>query len=128
MIFDGNIKKNNLDKLDIKELYYIFNFIEIYIRNEVVERFKSLGSVQEIKIEKSIFDEYDKEEGYEEEREITIYENLLDTLYSIFRFARKQCNMSLKECLDISIVDLLDYINSEFEYLEENKDKDYTDV
>lgn len=36
--------------------------------------------------------------------------------------------MSLKECLDISIVDLLDYINSEFEYLEENKDKDYTDV
>ena len=77
---------------------------------------------------KSIFDEYDKEEGYEEEREITIYENLLDTLYSIFRFARKQCNMSLKECLDISIVDLLDYINSEFEYLEENKDKDYTDV
>ncbi|GAA0069254.1 hypothetical protein UT300003_07770 [Clostridium sardiniense] len=47
----------------------------------------------------------------------------------IFRFSIKQCKNSLKECFDIPICDLLDYVKSEMEYIEEHKDddKDYLD-
>lgn len=117
-----------MNKIDIRDLYYTYYFIEIYIKDEIIERFKSLSVTEEVAIENSIFDEYDKEEGYEEENEVPVFENLIDTLYSIFRFAKKQCNLSLKECLEIDLIELLDYISSEIEYIEENKSEDYTDV
>lgn len=121
LFFDRKIRKSDLEKISIFDLQYVYYFIEIYIKKVVVVKFKELGQ-EEIEIEKSIFDEYDKEEGYVTEEENNIYETLLNLLNEIFRFSIKRCKNSLKECLDTNICDLLDYAKSEMEYIEEHKD------
>lgn len=110
-------------------MIYISSFIDIYIKEVIVEKFKNLSG-EDIQIEKSIFDDYDKEEGYlTEENKTNIYETLKIALNNVFRFAIKQFRSTLKECLDINICELLDYVKSEMEYIEEHKDdeKDYLD-
>lgn len=128
LIFDKKIDESYLDKLDIKEIYYIYYFIENYIKEIVINRFKALG-VENVEVEESVFDEYDKEEGYIKEKEQSIYENLLEIFNNTIRFSIKQCKNSLKESMDMDICVLLDYIKYEMDYLEEHKEdeKDYLD-
>lgn len=70
--------------------------------------------------EVSAFDEYDKENGYEDgyeddiEYEYSNYEIGLKILNILFDFAISKCKNSLKECLDMEITDLLEYIDYKF--------------
>ena len=128
LIFDKKINRRYLDKLDIHDLYYIYSFIETYVKEIIINKFKALG-VESIEAEESVFDEYDKEEGYIKEKEPSVYENLSEIFNNTIRFSIKQCKNSLKESMDMDICGLLDYIKYEMDYLEEHKEdeEDYLD-
>ncbi|WP_332841404.1 hypothetical protein, partial [Paraclostridium bifermentans] len=58
--------------------------------------------------------------------EYNLYENSLSILNELFKIARKSYNNSLKECLDMDIIDLLEFINFSFKDIEVQKE-DYSD-
>ncbi|MCR6515802.1 hypothetical protein M4I33_13075 [Clostridium sp. LY3-2] len=121
-LFFNNLRDSDLDKISIHDLYYVFYFIELYVKEIIIEKFRELNKENYIEIEESIFDDFDKENGYVIEEHIDIYENLINLLNDVFRFSIKHCKNSLRDCLEINLVDLLDYVKSEIEYLEEHKD------
>ncbi|MGG7142486.1 hypothetical protein ACQPVP_03370 [Clostridium nigeriense] len=58
--------------------------------------------------EASAFDDYDKENGYEDEE---IEENkYVDILFQIIRYGMRVHKMSYSECMDMDIVDYIDYL------------------
>ena len=79
-------------------------------------------------LESSAFDDYDKENGYEDEdiEEYSIYESSLKILNEIFELARIKFGNSLKESLDMDIDDLLDSIDYELNIKEQLKE-DYAE-
>lgn len=60
--------------------------------------------------ESSFFDEYDKENGYEDE-EIEEEFYLTDILYSIYDFAISKQKMSFKDCEEMDFIAYIDYLN-----------------
>ncbi|GIM32968.1 hypothetical protein [Paraclostridium bifermentans] len=106
--------KITFDELDHEEIYDILDLyvlIKKYI-NTIHLKMEYILCEEQIE-EVSAFDEYDKENGYEDdtEDECSNYEIGLKILNMIFDFAISKCKNSLKECLDMEITDLLDYID-----------------
>ncbi|MEG1310655.1 MAG: hypothetical protein RR942_04620 [Romboutsia sp.] len=99
--------------------------IRTYIGNinkKIIDTFS-----EEVIQEKSAFDEYDKENGYEDFdnlEENNVYDSYLDVLNDLFNFLISKKINSLKECLDTNIVDLIDFIKFKLNKNEENQDYD----
>lgn len=103
-----------MDHEEIYDILYVYLLIKKYI-NIIHLKIKDILGEEQIE-EVSAFDEYDKENGYEDyiEDEYSNYEIGLKILNMIFDFAISKCKNSLKECLDMEINDLLDYIDYKF--------------
>ncbi|MFR8871626.1 MAG: hypothetical protein ACLVIH_16720 [Paraclostridium sordellii] len=86
---------------------------------------------EKIEKEKSAFDEYDIENGYEdnEEDETNIYDTYLNILNNLFKVSKKAFGNNLKQSLEMDLNELLDYFIYYTENLdEENIDEDYADA
>lgn len=116
-----------LDHEDIYEILITYILIKKYI-SKINEKINLIFGGNDEEENKSLFDEYDKENGYEDEKveEYNLYENSLSILNELFKIARKSYNNSLKECLDMDIIDLLEFINFSFKDIEVQKE-DYSD-
>ena len=126
LFFDNKVSFNQLDQEDIHEILFIYFLIKKYINN-IHEKINSiLGEDEES--ESSDFDDYDKENGYEDEyiEDCSIYESSLKILNEIFELARIKFGNSLKESLDMDIDDLLDSIDYELNIKEQIKE-DYAE-
>lgn len=126
LFFDNKVSFNQLDQEDIHEILFIYFLIKKYINN-IHEKINSiLGEDEES--ESSGFDDYDKENGYEDEyiEDCSIYESSLKILNEIFELARIKFGNSLKESLDMDIDDLLDSIDYELNIKEQIKE-DYAE-
>lgn len=124
MFFDNKISFEELDHEEVYDILCIYLLIKKYI-NTIHSKINDILCEEEIE-KASAFDEYDKKNGYEDdiEDEYSNYEISLKILNSLFDFARKKCGNSLKECLDMEIDDLLDYIDYKFKN-EEVSNEDY---
>lgn len=126
LFFDNKVSFNQLDQEDIYEVLFIYFLIKKYINN-IHEKINSiLGEDEEL--ESSFFDDYDKENGYEDEEieDYSIYKSSLKILNEIFELARIKFGNSLKASLDMDIDDLLDSIDYELNIKEQIKE-DYTE-
>ncbi|MVO70830.1 hypothetical protein GOD95_05150 [Paeniclostridium sordellii] len=129
IFFDYKIEVKELDQKEIYDILETYMLIEKYIE-QVHEKINNVLSDEEIEESESAFDDYDKENGYEDEenlKDISKYEISLKILYGIFDFARLKLKFSLKECLETNIFELLDYIDYSLknkEYVQE----DYADI
>ena len=123
IFFDNKISKQELDQKDVFEILNIYMLIRAYIES-INKKIINTFSEEDIQ-EKSVFDEYDKENGYDDleyTEENNIYDRYLDILNDLFNFLiRKKVN-SLKECLDTNIIDLIDFIKFKL-----NKDEEFED-
>lgn len=57
----------------------------------------------------SIFDEWDKQEVYKNNKK-SVEKKSTDFYYYLFHYAQQKCNMGLQECLDMNLYDFLDFI------------------
>lgn len=96
-------------QLEIYDFFETYIFIRKYV-DKIQDRIREIFVGDEV-IEKSAFDEYDKENGYEDEEleEENIYDNL-KVIDNIIQYAIKNFNNSLEATLNMNILDLLDYI------------------
>lgn len=108
-------------QLEIYDFFETYVFIRKYV-DKIQDRIREIFVGDEV-IEKSAFDEYDKEEGYldEELEEENIYDNYLKVIDNIIQYAIKNFNNSLEATLNMNILDLLDYI--EFSINQRNEEE-----
>lgn len=126
LFFDiTTIKLNNKS---IFELYYCFTQIQLYINKLINDKFLKINEAsgqKKVKQEKSIFDDYDRENGYiEEDQNENIFEIYKNTLNCTIRYAINNLKMSYKECIECDLSQLLDYIAFNIKYDIEHKEDD----
>ncbi|EOU1653942.1 hypothetical protein M1Z65_000893 [Clostridium perfringens] len=108
-------------QLEVFDFFETYIFIRKYV-DKIQDRIREIFVGDEV-IEKSAFDEYDKEEGYldEELEEENIYDNYLNVIDNIIHYSIKNFNNSLEATLNMNILDLLDYI--EFSINQRNEEE-----
>lgn len=99
------------------DIIYIYLLIKKYIEN-INERILNVLNIDQEEKEESAFDDYDEEYGYNaleesEEIEKDIYDSYLNILNVIFKLAKNELNMNIKESYEIDIYELLDYLDFE---------------
>ena len=107
----SNLSRNELMQLEVLDLFETYIFIRKYV-DKIQDRIKEIfiGN-EEVKIEESAFDDYDRENGYLEEiEEENIYDNYINVIDNIIHYSIKNFNNSLEATLNMNILDLLDYI------------------
>ena len=102
-------------QLEVFDFFETYIFIRKYV-DKIQDRIREIFVGDEV-IEKSAFDEYDKEEVEEE----NIYDNYLKVIDNIIQYAIKNFNNSLEATLNMNILDLLDYI--EFSINQRNEEE-----
>lgn len=126
--FDNKVSIKELDQQEIYEILSVYVFIRTYVEN-INEKIKSIF-IEEVIQERSAFDEYDKENGYDNldnANQMSICDNYLNILNSLFKFSISECKNSLKENLDTDIMDLLDYVEFCINNKEENQEE-YSEI
>lgn len=124
-----NVSVKDLDKIEVNKIYEIYYNIALRVE-DINKNINELGNKENEQVEKveykgSIFDSFDEENEdefdieIEEENRYTYY---LESLNYIFKYAVTSCKTSIKECLDMNITDLVEYISFDIKYNEEHKD------
>ena len=115
-----NINSNEIDEYTT----VLFNYLHENIDHKLIKIFKSLDK-KEIKKEKSAFDDYDKDNGYEDSdiKEIK-KEYLKDIIYSIYDYGTQNGNSFQDMNENINFINFLDY----FDFIVNRKPKEKSDI
>ncbi|HBI7131943.1 TPA: hypothetical protein K8M99_002227, partial [Clostridium perfringens] len=113
----NKLTEEQLEKEDVLDIICIYLLIKKYIEN-INERILNVLNIDQEEKEESAFDDYDEEYGYNaleenEEIEKDIYDSYLNILNIIFKLAKNELNMNIKESYEIDIYELLDYLDFE---------------
>lgn len=125
-MFGNRVSLIDLQEVSTEELLVTVKTIHFIAQEIISNAFADLlTSNEEIEQlqETSVFDEYDKENGYTEEYETqenpwTICSKNIDYLIKI---AMRVLNNSYSQCMDTDVMQLLKYIKFEFETMHENR-------
>lgn len=120
-IFDHAMTMSQLQSCDIRELMYTVKTIHFVIQDIITPMFKQLVGSEEVEVEKSIFDDYDRENGYEEynEQEMNMWDSCISVIDMITKTAIRVLRNSYSQCLNTNIVELIKYLKYEIETINE---------
>lgn len=113
-----------LKTVDMGQFLREANTVHFVMQEIVTAKFRELSDVPPEEVQKSAFDDYDKENGYEDEDESgSIWEALKENVDRVVKIATRVLHTGYKECMQTDIMTLLDYVKFELETAEENKDE-----
>lgn len=100
------------------------NAVHFVMQEIVTAKFRELSDVPPEEVQKSAFDDYDRENGYEDEAENgSIWESLKENVDRVVKIATRVLNTGYNECMQTDIMKLLDYVKFEIETAEEEKNE-----
>lgn len=111
-VFDSRMSLEELGETDITEVMVAAKSIHFVMQNVITPKFLELMDDEPVKQETSAFDEYDRENGYEDtdEQKRNMWEVCSDNIDRVIQIAIKLLNNSYSQCLETDIVALLDYM------------------
>lgn len=113
-----------LKTVDMGQFLRAANAVHFVMQEIVTAKFRELSDVPPEEVQKSAFDDYDKENGYEDEDESgSVWEALKENVDRVVKIATRVLHTGYKECMQTDIMTLLDYVKFELETAEENKDE-----
>ena len=113
-----------LKTVDMGQFLRAANAVHFVMQEIVTAKFRELSDVPPEEVQKSAFDDYDRENGYEDEEESgSIWEALKENVDRVVKIATRVLHTGYKECMETDIITLLDYVKFEIETAEENKDE-----
>lgn len=117
MMFDHQISFDELEKMNIVELLYTSKAMHYIIQEIITPQFEKLGGKEAEEVEQSIFDEYDKENGYEDEQEenVSIWDSCLSMVDLITKTSIQLLKNSYAQVMETNIIDLITYLKYEIE-------------
>lgn len=111
-VFSSRMSLDELGETDIVEIMVATKSIHFMMQDIITPKFLELMDDEPVEVEKSAFDDYDRENGYEEEtdQQRNIWEVCSDNIDRVIQIAIKLLNNSYSQCLETDIVALLDYM------------------
>lgn len=113
-----------LKTVDMGQFLRAANAVHFVMQEVVTVKFRELSDMPPEEVQKSAFDDYDRENGYEDDEESgSIWEALKENVDRVVKIATRVLHTGYKECMESDIMTLLDYVKFEIETAEENKDE-----
>lgn len=121
-IFGNRMSMSELGDADVIEFLEAAKGIHFIMQNVVSEKLLNIVEVEPIEREESGFDEYDRENGYEEEKpEESEWKICGDIMDRVIKLAIRLLNNSYSQCMKEDVVSLLDYLKFEIDTINENR-------
>lgn len=120
-VFDPPPTIAEIDTVGMKQFLTATNIIHYVMQNIVVSKFNELSTEPPEPVKKSVFKEYDREQGYEdEEDEENRWKALKESVDRIIKIATRALNTGYGECMKTDIISLLEHVKFEIDTIEES--------
>ncbi len=126
--FMFNLSKSNLDEMDITDILALNEFLKLYIYNTINKKFEEINNINKVETKKSLLDEYDEENGYNDEKEDNVYKIMKENINYFIKYGNMNCKTSIKDLYEMNLYDLLDYLKFNIQYENEHKEEDNIDT
>ncbi len=110
-----------IEKIDVIEFLTTIKTVHFIMQNVIMEKMLNVVKVQQIEKEASAFDEYDRENGYEDEEEDNRWKTCGEIIDRIVKIAIRILKNSYSQCMKEDIEELLDYLKFELDTINENQ-------
>lgn len=117
MMFDNALSLDELEHADVCELMCAAKTMHFIAQDVITPMFAELGGDEAVQVEKSIFDDYDKENGYveESEQEVSVWDSCLTVIDLITKTAIRVLRNSYSQVMNTNIAELIKYLKFEIE-------------
>lgn len=123
-VFDPPPTMAEIETVGMKQFLTATNIIHYVMQNIVVSKFNDLSTEPQEQVKKSAFEEYDREEGYEdEEDEENRWKALKESVDRIVKIATRALNTGYGECMKADIIALLEHVKFEIDTIEEDNEQ-----
>lgn len=120
-IFGNKLPLVELGEMDVVEFLTASKTVHFIMQDIIPRKFVELAGDNPVEQEESAFDEYDRENGYEEdEPEEDEWQRCRDNIDRIVKTSIRLLNNSYSQCMREDIMELLDYLKFELETISEN--------
>ena len=121
-VFENEIPLAAIGTIPATEFLIAIKTIHFIMQNIITEKMMNIIEVKQEEQEQSAFDEYDRENGYEdpepeEENPWKVYTEVIDR---IIKIAIRLLKNSYSQCMKENIITLLDYLKFEIDTINEN--------
>ena len=122
-LFGNEWSLASVGEVEAVEFLTAIKAVHFTVQNIIAEKMLSIVEVERVEKETSAFDEYDRENGYEdeespEENQWKVCGQIVDRVVKI---AIRLLNNSYSQCMKEDIVALLDYLKFELDKINENQ-------
>lgn len=123
-LFGNELSLAAVGEIDAVEFLTAIKTVHFIMQNIVAEKMLNIVEVEQVEKEASAFDDYDRENGYEdedeqpEENQWKVCGEIVDRVVKI---AIRLLKNSYSQCMKENIVTLLDYLKFELDTINENQ-------
>ena len=120
-LFGNKFSMGAIGEMDIIEFMTASKTIHFIMQQIIGDKLLNMVAIEPVEKEESAFDEYDRENGYEEEnQEENQWKVCSEILDRVVKIAIRLLNNSFSQCMKEEIVNLLDYLKYELDTVNEN--------
>lgn len=99
------------------------NTVHFVMQSIVAAKFNELSDEPPVEVEKSAFDDYDRENGYEDDEEAgNVWAALKESVDRVIKIGTRVLSTGYDECMKSDIMTLLEYVKFEINTVDENKE------
>lgn len=123
-LLSNKVSIAKIGKIDAIEFLVSMKTVHFIMQDILMEKMLNVVEVQQIEKEKSAFDDYDRENGYEdepEEEENNRWKICGEIIDRIIKLAIRLLKNSYSQCMKEDIEELLDYLKFELDTINENQ-------
>ena len=123
-LFENELTLAEIGEIDAIDFLTAIKTVHFVMQNIIAEKLLNIVEVEQVEKEKSAFDEYDRENGYEdedeqpEENQWKVCGEIVDRVVKI---AIRLLKNSYSQCMKENIVTLLEYLRFELDTINENQ-------
>ena len=122
-LFGNEMTLAEIGNVDAIEFLTAIKTVHFVMQNIIAERLLNIVEVEHVEKEKSAFDEYDIENGYEDEQqpEENQWKVCGEIVDRVVKIAIRILKNSYSQCMKENIVTLLEYLKFELDTINENQ-------
>ena len=122
-LFGNEMTLAEIGNIDAIEFLTAIKTVHFVMQNIIAERLLNIVEVEQVEKEKSAFDEYDIENGYEDEQqpEENQWKVCGEIVDRVVKIAIRLLKNSYSQCMKENIVTLLEYLKFELDTINENQ-------
>lgn len=123
-LFGNEMSIAEIGTAEVVEFLTAAKIIHFVMQTIVTEKMLNMVDAEPVEKEQSAFDEYDRENGYEDdepEQEVNQWRTCGEIIDRIVKIAIRLLRNSYSQCMKENVVELLDYLKFELDAISENK-------